>query len=181
MKLDKFLWAQELWFQIFWNMPLCWWFSVPWCFWRNVLPSSSRVEGSIPLELLSPWIWNVRKHQSVDSGDIPENMNPKVFLRFIELKLLFQDTLSKQGWNDHLYETLCHFKSVYWHHFHFPCYECATLPGIHSQSLHVLTICETVDLWGGEKHPLKNSDFVWSPLITSISYFTSRWCLNSRF
>jgi hypothetical protein len=29
-------------------------------------------------------------------------MNPKVFLRFIELKLLSQDTLSKQGLSSHI-------------------------------------------------------------------------------
>jgi len=65
-------------------------------------------------------------------------MNPKVFLRFIELKLLSQDTLSKQGWNNHLCETFCHLKSISWHRLHFPCYERAALPGIHSQALHVL-------------------------------------------
>ena len=144
MKLDKFSWVQEFWFQVFWNMPLCWWFSIRWCFWRNVLPSSSRVEGSSPLELLSPWMW--RHHIPLKCQDTltcwqwrhSRKYNPKVFLRFIELKLLSQDTLSKQRWDKHLYETLCHFESISWHYLYFPCYECATLPGIRSQSQHVL-------------------------------------------
>jgi hypothetical protein len=65
-------------------------------------------------------------------------MNPQVFVRSNELKLLSLDMLSKKGWDSYLCEPLRHFRLISWHHLHYPCFEYATLPSIHSQSLHVL-------------------------------------------
>ena len=167
----------------FWNMLLCWWFSVPWCFWRNVLPSS-RVEGSITLDLLSPWRW--RHH----------------------VPLKCQGTLTCWQWRHPIKSKSQSFLKIYWTETTLPRYAfkasmgrsfmwalmpfwvCCLVPfafpllqmcytSMYSFSVTAcVTICETVDLW--KKQPLKNSEFVWNPLMTSISYFTSSWCLNSR-
>lgn len=135
--------------------------------WRNVLPASARVEGSIPLELLSPWRWVTTFHFKCQDTltqwqrDIPEDTN-QVFLRFYELKLLSQDVRSEEGWDDHLCEPLCHIQSISWYHLHFP-YSWICYTSKHSLSVTAyVTDSETGDVW--KKQPLKKFWFCMKPI-----------------